>query len=111
MSTDATHSEHGQTASHGEDHGSAAVYVWIGIILAVVTGIEVAIFYIEALDAIEVPVLIVLSTAKVVLVVMYFMHLKIEPRFLTGVFISGVVLATFMVSALVVLYHFLPIFD
>lgn len=111
MSTDATHGQHGKTASHGEDHGSAATYVWIGIILAVVTGIEVAIFYIEALDAIEVPILIVLSTAKVVLVVMYFMHLKMEPRFLTGVFISGVVLATFMVSALVVLYHFLPIFD
>jgi heme/copper-type cytochrome/quinol oxidase subunit 4 len=113
MSSDVTQSQTAQGTDHGHDdgHASAAFYVWIGVILAIVTGVEVAIFYIEALDQIEVPLLIILSTAKVVLVVMYFMHLKMEPRFITGVFIAGVVLATFMVSALVVLYHFLPIFD
>ncbi len=113
MSTDATETrqDHAAEADHaGGGHASAAFYVWIGLILAIVTGVEVAIFYIEALSRVEVPLLMVLSTSKVVLVVMYFMHLKLEPRFLTGVFIAGVVLATLMVSALVVLYHFLPVF-
>jgi heme/copper-type cytochrome/quinol oxidase subunit 4 len=95
---------------HEEGHASAAFYVWIGVILAVVTGVEVAIFYIEAMDPYEAPLLVVLSAAKVVLVVMFFMHLKMEPRFVTWVFMAGVVLATFMVSALIVLYHVLPIF-
>jgi cytochrome c oxidase subunit IV len=111
MSTDVT-AEHSGGSDHGaEGHGSVAMYVWIGVILAVVTFVEVAIFYIEAFDAIEVPILIVLSAAKVILVIMYFMHLKMDHRVLTGLFMSGVVLAVFMVSALMVLYHFLPRFD
>jgi|GEM_PF-202070 len=91
-----------------EAHGSVALYVWIGVILAVVTGVEVGIFYIEALDAVEGPLLILLSTAKVVLVIMFFMHLKMDHKSLTWIFMAGVVLATFMVTALVILYHLLP---
>jgi hypothetical protein len=41
---------------------------------------------------------------------MYFMHLKMDHRALTWLFLSGVVLAVFMVSALVVLYQILPRF-
>lgn len=91
-----------------EEHGSVALYIWIGAILAVLTFVEVAVFYIEALENIEVPILIVLSTAKVILVIMYFMHLKMEHRVLTGLFMAGVVLAVFMVVALVILYQVLP---
>lgn len=105
MSSDVQANEaHGE----GEAHGSVALYIWIGVILAVLTFVEVAVFYIEALDHIEVPILVVLSTAKVILVIMYFMHLKMEHRVLTGIFMSGVVLCVFMVVALMVLYHVLP---
>jgi len=113
MSSNATQAAGSHGADHGheaEGHGSASFYVWIGVILAVVTGVEVAIFYIEAFEAVEAPLLVILSSAKVVLVVMFFMHLKMEPRVVTWVFIAGAVLATFMVSALVVLYHVLPRF-
>ncbi|MEX2529152.1 MAG: cytochrome C oxidase subunit IV family protein [Gemmatimonadota bacterium] len=92
---------------HEEGHASAMFYVWIGVILAVVTAVEVGIFYMEALSSIEVPLLILLSASKIVLVVMFFMHLKMEPRFITGLFMSGALLGTFMVAALVILYHFL----
>jgi heme/copper-type cytochrome/quinol oxidase subunit 4 len=104
-----TESNAGSAAGHEheEGHATAMFYVWIGVILAVVTAVEVGIFYMEALNDVEVPLLIILSTAKVVLVVMFFMHLKMEPRFITGVFMAGVVLGTFMVAALVVLYHVL----
>jgi len=107
MSSNVNVSGEGHDAAH-EGHASVALYVWIGVILAVVTGVEVGIYYMPQFDAIEAPLLVILSTAKVILVIMYFMHLKMDHRSLTWIFISGVFLATFMVSALVVLYHFLP---
>lgn len=96
---------------HGHDehggHASPKFYWLIGGILAVLTAIEVAAYYME-LGAVEVPLLLILSAAKFALVVMYFMHLKFDSRVFTGVFMAGLVLAVFMISALVVLYHVLP---
>jgi cytochrome c oxidase subunit 4 len=83
----------------------------IGVVLAIITAVEVAVFYIPALAPVLVPVLLVLSAAKFVLVVMFFMHLRFDSPVLTGLFMAGVVLAAFMVTGLVVLYHFLPRFD
>jgi cytochrome c oxidase subunit 4 len=100
-----------QQAPHGPDehhgHTSPAFYWLIAGILAVLTAIEVAAFYME-LGAVEVPLLLILSAAKFVIVVMYFMHLRFDSRVFAGVFLAGLVLAVFMVSALVVLYHVLP---
>jgi cytochrome c oxidase subunit 4 len=80
----------------------------IGGVLAIITAVEVAVFYIQALDAVLVPVLLVLSAAKFALVVMFFMHLRFDSPVLTGLFMAGLVLAVFMVTALIALYHFLP---
>jgi cytochrome c oxidase subunit 4 len=107
--TDVTTPDHGSEGKH-EGHGSVALYIWIGVILAILTFVEVAVFFIEAFEPVEVPLLIILSTAKLILVVMYFMHLKMDHRALTWIFISGAVLAVFMVCALLVLYHVLPRF-
>ncbi len=103
---------HGDGHGHDGDHGhpSVAFYVWIGVILAVLTFVEVAVYFMEAFEAVEVPLLIILSTAKLILVVMFFMHLKMDHKALTWLFMSGTVLAVFMVSALVILYHVLPRF-
>jgi hypothetical protein len=54
------------------------------------------------------PLLVVLSGAKVVLVILFFMHLKMDHRSLTWIFLAGAALAAFMVTALVLLYHLLP---
>lgn len=99
--------EHGE---HGDgSHASVGFYWMIGGILAVLTAMEVAAFYME-LGAIEAPFLLALSAAKFVLVVMFFMHLKFDSRVFTGVFLAGLVLAMFVVSALYVLYHVLPLY-
>lgn len=101
----------GTSVEHGDghkSHPSVSFYVLIGVILSVVTGIEVAIYYMPAFEAAATPLLVLLSAAKVVLVIMFFMHLKMDHRSLTWIFICGAALAAFMVSALVVLYHFLP---
>ncbi len=93
--------------SHG-NHPTVAFYIWIGVALAVLTGVEVGIFYMDAFEAFEVPLLVTLSTGKLVLVVMYFMHLKMDARVLTWLFLAGAFLAVFMVTALTILYQVLP---
>jgi cytochrome c oxidase subunit IV len=99
-------SSHAETHAHG-GHASTGVYWVIGAILAVLTAMEVGVYYME-LGRIEVPLLLLLSGAKFALVVMFFMHLKSDSKVFSGVFLTGLALAMFMVSALVVLYHVLP---
>jgi cytochrome c oxidase subunit 4 len=99
----------GQDHGHG-GHASPAFYWGIGGILTVITAVEVAIFYIPALEGVLVPLLLALSAAKFVLVVMFFMHLKFDSKIFSGVFLAGLVLAAFMTVALIVLYKVLPEF-
>jgi cytochrome c oxidase subunit 4 len=63
------------------------------------------------LGRIEAPFLLLLSAAKFVIVVMFFMHLRFDSRILTGLFVVGLVLATFVISALFLLYQVLPAYD
>lgn len=101
-------SSHADAHGHGEGgHASVGFYWAIGGILAVLTALEVAAYYME-LGAVEVPLLLGLSIAKFVIVVMFFMHLKFDSKLFTGVFLAGMVLAIFMVSALMLLYHVVP---
>lgn len=112
MSSDvSTHGADGGHAAGHDAHGNhptTGFYWMIGIILAVLTFVEVAVYYIEAFASVEVPLLVTLSTAKVILVMMFFMHLKFDSRVFTWVLMAGVVLATFMVSAMVIIYNFIP---
>jgi cytochrome c oxidase subunit 4 len=105
MSTEAL-SGHGQEGHGG--HASPAFYWAIGGILTVITAVEVAVFYIPFMAPALVPVLVVLSATKFVLVVMFFMHLKFDSKVFSGVFMAGMVLASFMTVALIVLYKVLP---
>ena len=91
-------------------HASVGFYWMIGAILAVITGMEVAIFYIPALGGALVPLLLLLSAGKFILVVLFFMHLHFDSKVFAVLFITGLVLAVSVVSALVILYHYLPRF-
>lgn len=94
--------------AHGEGgHASVGFYWMIGGILAVLTAMEVGAYYME-LGSFEVPLLLGLSVAKFAIVVMFFMHLKFDSKIFTLVFVAGLVLAVFMVGALVLLYHVVP---
>ncbi len=66
--------------AHQQAHPSSRVYINIAVILAVITAVEVATYYIPALAGVIVPILLVLSLAKFVLVVGYFMHLKFDHK-------------------------------
>ncbi|HZD03708.1 MAG TPA: cytochrome C oxidase subunit IV family protein [Longimicrobiales bacterium] len=91
---------------HG-GHASVGFYWMIGGILAVLTAMEVAVFYMD-FGAVEAPFLLALSAAKFALVVMFFMHLRFDSRIFTGLFLTGMVLAAVVVSALFLLYHVIP---
>lgn len=94
--------------AHEHTHPGALTYVVIAVILTVITALEVAIFYIPALAGIIVPLLLTLSTAKFVLVVMFYMHLKMDSRVFTSVFMAPMALAVFLVIALVMLFKVVP---
>ncbi|GMR13528.1 MAG: hypothetical protein BMS9Abin29_1739 [Gemmatimonadota bacterium] len=89
-------------------HASVGFYWTIAGILGVITAVEVAVFYIDALEPALVPILLTLSAVKFAMVVMFFMHLKFDSKVFTGVFVAGLSIGTFVVVALVVLYQFLP---
>ena len=100
----------GDAPREGTSHATIGFYWMVGVILAVITGIEVAIFYIPALGGAMVPLLLLLSAGKFTIVVMFFMHLKFDSKWFTTLFLAVLSLAVFMVSALVILYHYLPRF-
>lgn len=88
------------------EHPSEGTYIRIAIILAAVTLLEVVIYYIEALDDILVPALIILSAIKFMTVVGYFMHLKFDDRRLAGIFTSGLIVALAVFLGLYVMQEF-----
>jgi cytochrome c oxidase subunit 4 len=88
-----------------EHHPGPRQYVNIAIILAIVTGAEVAIYYIKAVEDFLVPMLIVFSAIKFVLVVSWFMHLKFDSRVFRRLFVAGLALA-FSVFAVVLMNFF-----
>ena len=63
------------------------------MILAIITAIEVAIYYVSSLKSILVPTLIILSILKFSLVVLWFMHLRFDSLMFRRLFITGVILA------------------
>ena len=66
--------------AHEEHHPGPRQYVIIGIILVVITGIEVGLFYLQANAAVIVWLLIASSLAKFLIVVGFFMHLRFDDR-------------------------------
>ena len=84
-------------------HPTPRTYITIAVILGVITGVEVGIFYIEAIKGALVPIFVVLSTVKFALVAMFYMHLKFDERLFSWFFVGGLVLATCVIIALMAL--------
>ncbi|MFQ5530453.1 MAG: cytochrome C oxidase subunit IV family protein [Gemmatimonadota bacterium] len=93
-----------QAHGHSEPHTSNKTYVLVAAVLAMVTAVEVMVFYIEALRPVIVPILVVLSAAKFTLVVSFFMHLKYDGRLLRGLFAGPLLVAVAIILAMMALY-------
>ena len=105
-------------AAHEPDHPSTGMYVKIGVVLFVLTALEVGLYEFTYgghagaggadLRPFFVPLLLLLSAAKFALVAMFYMHLKQDSKLFTGVFVFPLMIAAFIIVALMVLqaYHF-----
>jgi cytochrome c oxidase subunit IV len=85
MSSDKTHA-----------HPTPGQYWKIAAFLAVLTAIEVAMYYIDeelGLGALNAGILITLSAIKFIIVVGWFMHLRYEKPLLNRFFVAGFILA------------------
>lgn len=89
---------------HGEPHVSNRMYVVIALILAVLTAMEVMVFYVDALAPLLLPILMVLMVAKFALVVMFFMHLRFDSLILTGILAWGIFIAASIILALMAIF-------
>ena len=102
-------SETAQPQAH--HHPTPRQYVQIALLLAVLTGIEVGLYYAEpTVGKLVTPALLILAAIKFGLVVGYYMHLKYEKRFLTGFFGAGFVLASLIYGVVLVAFLILPRF-
>jgi cytochrome c oxidase subunit IV len=84
---------HGGPTDAGHGHPGPAMYVGIAIILAVVTAIEVGLYYLNMPDRVLVALLLGLAFIKFSMVAAYFMHLKFDARLLRRLFLTGIMLA------------------
>ena len=90
------------TLEAGEDHGDHAEvhahatpgqYVFIGVVLGVLTAIEIWLSYSDLNHTPQTLLLVGLMVLKFALVVMYFMHLRFEKPVFRRLFVTGLVLA------------------
>jgi cytochrome c oxidase subunit IV len=98
-------------------HPSAALYAKVGLVLFVLTALEVGLYEITYGDhagpfstsimPFFVPVLLLLSAAKFALVAMFYMHLKQDSKLFTGLFVFPLTIAAVIIVGLIILmsYH------
>lgn len=96
---------HAQAAA--AHHPGVGIYVIVAAFLVVLTGMEITVFYVPALKAVIVPVLIILAAAKFALIVMFFMHLKYNSWTLSWIFIFPLTIAALLAASLLMLFAYL----
>lgn len=74
-------------------------YWIVALVLAVITAAEVAVTYIDALDAAVAPLLLVMAAAKFTIVVGWFMHLRFDAPLYRRLFLLGIVATPLLFGA------------
>jgi len=84
--------EHEAPGHDGPAHPSDKQYVMIGLILGLLTLIEVGLYYVD-IGALNNTTLILLAVVKFAIVAAFFMHLRFDNPILRRLFVTGIVLA------------------
>ena len=88
-------------------HGTRTYWI-IGAYLFVLTALEIGCYYLEdQLGSLATPAILILSAAKFILVVMFYMHLKYDSKVFTALFVFPMALAALVIGGLTILYHIL----
>ncbi len=99
----ADHADH--VAAHEGGHKPNSFYIKVAAALAFVTGIEVALYYLD-LGKAYLPILMVLMVIKFLTVVSLFMHLRFDNKIFSWLFYSGLGLAVFVYIAALMTFRF-----
>ena len=86
-------------------HPTAWKYVQIATVLAVLTALEITVYYMQAIREYLVPILLLLSGVKFSLVVLFYMHLKFDSRIFSALFTLGLMIAGSIIVALIILFR------
>jgi cytochrome c oxidase subunit IV len=92
--------------SHAHAHPTWSTYKWVALVLVVITVIEVWVYYIPEFVAsrLFVPSLLVMSAAKFVIVVMFYMHLKYDHKLFRALFTGPLIIAVLTIISLLFLF-------
>ena len=85
-------------------HPQPAEYVKVAVVLAVITGAEVGVYYLDLAKGLMIPILLILAITKFAMVVLWFMHLKFDSRLFSWFFVGGLTVA--IIAFMVVLGTF-----
>ena len=97
---------HGGHDAHHDHHPTAGTYIKVGIVLTLITIVEVWAYYIPAWVAhwSFVPSLLIMSAVKFVTVVMVYMHLKYDHRLFRALFTGPFLVAALTLIGLMFLF-------
>ena len=99
--------EHVDSQDEAHDHPSDRKYVQVAIILAIVTALEVATYWMESVPGeILIPVLMMMMIYKFFYVAAWFMHLKFDSPMFTKFFVAGLILATIVYGITLTVFEF-----
>jgi caa(3)-type oxidase subunit IV len=108
---------HAPAPEHAHDHPTPGTYAKIGLVLFVLTALEVGLYEFtfgesagtmgQQLRPFFIPLLLLLSAVKFALVAMYYRHLKNDSKLFSGVFVFPLIIAIVVILALIILqaYH------
>jgi cytochrome c oxidase subunit 4 len=91
-------------------HPGPRVYVTVAVVLGLITLVEVFIWYLpemgfESFRPWLPTAFIALSAVKFSFVVLYFMHLKFDPKLFAGIFVFYLLIAASVAVAFIALFH------
>ncbi|MCK9487198.1 MAG: c-type cytochrome [Dehalococcoidia bacterium] len=97
-----------QASAHHDEHPPTTIreYVIIGVVLAVITLIELWLSYSGLSHGLMISLLLIFSAMKFIIVVAMFMHLRFDSRLFTRLFIFGFALASALLIALIAMFNF-----
>ena len=109
------HDAHGTPTAEGGAHAAAhgahahptwKQYKWVALILTVITGVEVWVYYVPSFVASPafVPILLIMSAAKFAIVVLFYMHLKYDHKLFKALFTGPLMIAMATLVSLLFLF-------
>ncbi|MEE9249022.1 MAG: cytochrome C oxidase subunit IV family protein [Dehalococcoidia bacterium] len=88
-------------------HPSVTTYIKVAIILAIITIVEVGVFFLDFNRTAFILVFIVMSGVKFAIVIMFYMHLKFDNILFSRLFIGGLALAAALMLSILALFRVL----